>query len=828
MVLEPSVNGMRPHESRWLGGPNDLAIAENIVFEHDLTQKDPAALIYDPQGADLIELAAVLSASSLREGVAVLVSSLATAIDGGQIGSANNAAPPSSWVISSTLGAAIGDIIVVALGRRGVTTSPIATNVTDSRGNLYTRLSATASTDPTSELWAAPVTTSFNAGDTWTVSINGTAANLVFCASKFTDVTTTLIDQVTLPPATSASAFFDLPRRKIYPSSILGVMVWESATATIAWGAPTTESSSAALGGGSPLKISLTFGNYPRSRAIQAQIDFQSTQIVGPGGSVTIALNSPLVVGSGTTFTSLNVGDLIMVSGEQHRIDFIQSNTVLHCEDAWQQSASAVPFSRRDGPRLLTAYRGQVVGERPGIDITNPQPNMGDLNFYGLATTSDGAFHSRFILGAKETSGLDRKWFFVNGVDPPKAGKNGSTAVAASIAKPAFDWGTVVPSWPPDPGKMPINGIVHPTGNSDRLVLFGNLNDGHRLYFSNADDHEDFQTANLAFQMRIASHIGERLYGAAEYQGVLFLWKYPVGIFYLDDTPTDPLSWSYRVKSDGLGCAPSPYAVLSINDDVLFMGPDGHIHRLSAVDSLGGVLSSDLTRALGLHVWTQQNINTRGLDSLTSVWNPYNKTAYFGCRSLHNAVGDNDLLLKLDFGLVDRGGSVRFSYSTAWAPNSLCLKRRDIVGTPALMIGEASTCYFVDPTQFGFRTTTGVGTDNIVTVGFSSRMRTPALDFDEASPAHRWTRKSFLALELVFAELLSQPVSVAIEIDGQDRGSITLAPTGSRRVQQVLKVGDGYEIAIDVQTDGAVAEDLALLGAIVWYRATADDHSRRA
>lgn len=831
MFLAPATRGMRPHESRWLGTVDELAVAENLVFEHDLIQKDPAAIIYDPEGADTIQHSATLSAGPIwASGVSVLVARVPGTFFGASLATASAAAPANPWIVTAGLATLAGATIVLALARRDLA-MPIASGIVDSAGNVYARLSDVAppppgpAGGPGCELWASVLQTTLPLGGTWSITLTAPAANVAVVAAGYGNLSSLArIDAVSLPIAQPAADTLQwrLTHAKTYPLIDLSVACWEDDTVTITWHNGYTQRDQATLGGAIPLRVALADANYIQSRAIVAQLDYQSTAQQARAGTVTVWTGVQVVIGNLTTFLDdLEVGDLITASGEQHRVISIQTQTQLTTDEPWNQIIGGVAYTSIDGPRLLTAVRGKIYGERPGISQTAPVANQGNLDqvlvrAMGVAQPRQG----RFLVAGKESAGNDRKWFFVNGVDVPTAGVSAGAA-AHDIASPAADWGLS-----DNPGTQPINGFVHSTSN--RLCLFGNLNDAHRLYFADPDNHEDFATVNKAFTMRIASQIGERLYGAAEYQGVFWLFKYPVGIFYLDDSAIDFLQWSYRTRSDGLGCAPSPYAVLAINEDVLFMSPDGHVHLLSAVSNLGGVMASDLTRQLGLHIWTQQHIDTTRLETMTSCWNPYNKTAYFGCKSTTAGLNDNDLLLKFDFGLVNRGGAVRFSYSTVWHANSLCLKRRDMVGTPALMVGEQSTCYFVDPTQFGFRTDVLPGTTTPVTRGFASRQRTQSLDFAEQNPDLRNRRKHFRSVEFVFGDVLTQPVTCIVEVDGQVRQTLSLTATANRRVEQTLKCGDGYEIALDLQSDGSTAADLPLLGTIVNVTPGGADKSRKS
>src|SRR5262249_35439080 len=221
---------------------------------------------------------------------------------------------------------------------------------------------------------------------------------------------------------------------------------------------------------------------------------------------------------------------------------------------------------------------------------------------------------------------------------------SGDAAITTALAGPPADWSASA-----DANKQPLNGIVH----NGALFGFGNLNDAHRIYRSQTADHQQF-TGGDSGQYPIGSSIGERLYAAAEYQAVLFLCTYPRGLFDLDHPDPNFLHACSQLRSEDLGCCPPPHAVLPIDDDVLFCNSDGHFHLLSAVATLGGQRTSDLTRPFGLHDWMRDNVNTSALDQVTSAWDPATKIASFGVRSLTATTPDNDLLLRWDFGQVLR------------------------------------------------------------------------------------------------------------------------------------------------------------------------------
>jgi hypothetical protein len=338
-------------------------------------------------------------------------------------------------------------------------------------------------------------------------------------------------------------------------------------------------------------------------------------------------------------------------------------------------------------------------------------------------------------------------------------------------------------------------------------------------------------TGGDSLQFRVSSSIGERLFGAAHYQGVLFFWKYPLGIFYLDDNSIDRYQWGVRTRSNGLGCAPSPHAVLEIDDDVLFCAPDGHFHLLSAVDTLGGTRDSDLTRMLGLQGWTQENLSVDGLASLVSVWDPTTKTGWFGVRSVEQYDGglpDNDLIIRFDFSARVRGGPIRVSTSRNWTADSLCLKRIGFVGQQVVCIGEFNfNSQLLIPGQYGARTDFDDITDLDVTRGIPIQVVTPELELYELSATGGTRRKAFRALEVVAQrDVDDQDLTIELTVDGILRQTIVFPFDGDRRRLHTLQVGDGYAISATLRTSSVALDDLPLLGLIIYAEPFGTDHSR--
>jgi hypothetical protein len=511
------------------------------------------------------------------------------------------------------------------------------------------------------------------------------------------------------------------------------------------------------------------------------------------GTSITTTQGSTTVTGVGTAFTTeIWKNDFITVGNETRRVDTVTSNTVLDTTVAWQTNNAAVGAATVVAGRKLITYttEGDILKERENdLDAVTLAS--------GLSTTTRRA---KFVSGGREATGSDAKLFFFNGIDPVKELTADGTSMA-TIANPNVDWGL---------NNNPVGGVVHTQGLAQRLVAFGARDNPHTLYFSDDDDHEDFTVANSdTYRILVVSSIGSRIYNAVSFNGILFVWKWPRGIFFLDDSDIDRQNWVIRVKSTALGCAPSPQSVLPIDDDVMFMAQDGSVHVLSAVNSLGGTRASDLTYTLGITEWIKANVNTQRLDQVQSMWDPETKTAFFGVPSTGMTV--NDLTLKFDFGIIQDGGPIRFSFSDRDTPESMTTTLDIALGRELPMIGEGGKVYTLNSPDFS--------KDG---VGYTGEFWTARSDLGDIDQQLRNRKKTFDALEVIFDPASAGTLNVDIYVDGVQRGATLTYDASTERKRRTLHVVQGYDIQIRGSND-TVDESFKILGMILWLTPAGED-----
>lgn len=212
----------------------------------------------------------------------------------------------------------------------------------------------------------------------------------------------------------------------------------------------------------------------------------------------------------------------------------------------------------------------------------------------GAATVLDTAIHNlhtvqnvaRFGPVFCEGSSLGTKVLFLfTGLDRVRVwdGVAGATTI---ITTPPADWAAT----DGNTFNQPIGGVVY----NNALWCWGNQNFPHTIYKSKNANHQDFTvggTAQDGQAMVVYPGVGSGIIAAAVFLDRLWILKYPVGIFYLDDTDLDPANWRWVRRSGNVGTF-SPRLIQVMDEDGIFLGSSGLLHVMSAVTPSGDPLSS--------------------------------------------------------------------------------------------------------------------------------------------------------------------------------------------------------------------------------------------
>lgn len=464
----------------------------------------------------------------------------------------------------------------------------------------------------------------------------------------------------------------------------------------------------------------------------------------------------------------------------------------------------------------------------------------------------------KFVPCGGRTNG-GRMLAVLTGVSPP-AYFLGTSLVAAKFTLSPADWST----------SFPVNGEVH----NGRLYTWGVSDVPHALYGSVVDNHQDFitglesgvATAESATYDSVYPGTGLRLYSGHSHKGLLFLFKYPIGVFYLDDTDINPAGWGSRRITDAMGVAPSPFASVQLDDGILFMSATGQFYLLT-VDQ-NGITITDLSTRMVLDNYLQGIINVSRLNQMTSTWDAALKQAHFYCTSVNAAdPTKNDLHLCFDFRAFTREeAKVRFGYSFRDAARSVTSYRDpstynfvpmfvdysgDIWRTNVEDRSINSAQPGMTPTLAGYTGTFQIAHTNLteyVSQAASYYGKDPKL----AAFNKNW---DWLGIEYVpsaggsvtvteYADGQAQPdQTVSMQDIGDALAASSLGPgfmldtsslAGATASQLPLKVkwvrltGTSRRVSIKITTSGVASEDCQIVGFYLGYRLAGQDVGRGA
>jgi hypothetical protein len=449
-------------------------------------------------------------------------------------------------------------------------------------------------------------------------------------------------------------------------------------------------------------------------------------------------------------------------------------------------------------------------------------------------------------------------------------------AVFTGVGAPGFYQGTsVVPqkftTVPTDwsGGNQPVSGAVH----NGRLFAWGVASKPHSLYGSTIDDHRDFRTgvetgnssASSATYLHCHPGLGLRTYCGYSHKGILFLLKYPNGVFFLDDTDLNPTGWGCKIVTDAMGCAPTPFAGILVDDGILFLSATGQFFLITATTQ-GGITVTDLSTRMNLDQWLQANINMTRLAQAVSVWDPTLKQAHFALPSKRNGSSSttNDLLLTFDFRSFTKGeAKVRFAYSYRDPVQGIALRRNPTTYVYEPIVSDYSgNVWLLAQDDRSINAALPGATPSLT--GYQAVFQTSHTDLQDYSsdPTLGVANKNFDHLWIEYIPNTGGSITVTPYVDGvaQDAQTVDLSASGPRlasspgnteftlysgsgsttaselagvgtsgldlRVKGVRITGTGRRVSFQIQSSSTASEDMNITGLYVGYRKAGNDVGR--
>ena len=327
------------------------------------------------------------------------------------------------------------------------------------------------------------------------------------------------------------------------------------------------------------------------------------------------------------------------------------------------------------------------------------------------------------------------------------------------------DWAAGKPTW----------GFTH----NGRMYAGGNTNRPSGVYASVLNNHNDYQTSGTLF-FEVYPGEGERIVGGVSWRNKAYVFKYPRGIFVLNDSSADVADWGFTRVSRFVGGV-GPTAILEADDEVYFASPDGYIHALSAVQEYGEVMSSAIL-PMELGTYIRENVNFTRLPRVTSTYYARKRKIVFGFSG--SASSTNDLIIGLD---IHSGTGVQPFVSLRDECDALSTWRDVDSGQYHLMAGNASGYVYKLDTEA--RSKDGAG--------YISRFETKDLDLFQHGARNGNVRE----LEVTFVPSGNWNINVSVYRDGDLGDPLTLSMIGSGGILDAF-VLDTDVLGTDVLLNG--------------------------
>ncbi len=216
----------------------------------------------------------------------------------------------------------------------------------------------------------------------------------------------------------------------------------------------------------------------------------------------------------------------------------------------------------------------------------------------GAAPATIGVTNQIHIFtGGMESEGNPKKIFVFNGKDPPQV-ITGDQNTRHNIGTPALDWGVA---------NQPSFGFIHGT----RIIALGGEGSPYRFYVSTDSDHENFTGLNSA-SYSVYPGEGDRLFSGIDYKGRAFLFKYPLGVYYIDDSAGgDITTWIPQKLTAASGVA-SAHPAVQVLDDLLIANSTGSITSFAATQAFGDIKAGDILTNLRAEQFMRDNMSPSG------------------------------------------------------------------------------------------------------------------------------------------------------------------------------------------------------------------------
>ena len=414
-------------------------------------------------------------------------------------------------------------------------------------------------------------------------------------------------------------------------------------------------------------------------------------------------------------------------------------------DDSVRTAAGATPLGAAIGALTIQAgidYWSDLSTQRTVVALSDGsiRKDDGTGNSWatlasGLSTTGTVPF---FAIGGRELVNRNRKLFYCDRVNAVQvlAADGASTA---ALARPPADWnGTNQPAWLAPHERWLFGG--------------GNANAPKMIYRNWSDDHEDF--LSFPWFYHVAGDY-ERLTAGLSFKGGLLVWGYPRGVWFLDTQDLDDKRW--RAVRVGQAGAAGPACVVRIENDVLWVAPDGSLHLISATNATGSARAQDIAWAQ-LGTFLIDNLNLAQLATAQWVYYGHKQKALLACHGLGGTIKNR--CVEFDVSRTqDLGG--RYIFHDRHRNEALFLRK----------VLEIETPHFGDAAGQVWTMDRAARSDN--GAGYTFEWRTNDIDLSAAIPRWAGRLKNGRFIQLEYDPRSSGTHTIDIYRDGVVRQQVT-------------------------------------------------------
>lgn len=380
------------------------------------------------------------------------------------------------------------------------------------------------------------------------------------------------------------------------------------------------------------------------------------------------------------------------------------------------------------------------------------------------------------VRGGNEVAGNNRKLFIYNGFDPVQV-ISGDGVTRTNIAAPASDWtGT----------NQPFGAVIH----RNSVFAFGNSNDAHRVYKSAATNHEDFTTTPVSYSVYPGE--SEKLICLYVFRTRLYAFKYPRGVYQLDDSDSNPANWFFTKLTDDIGGA-SPQSATTVLDDMILANNYGSLTSLKAALTFGDVYSADIFHQNRVYNFAENEIRQDVFNDRFALFYPSKKTLFVSFQSSSNF--KNDRICRLDFKGYPQQ-QPKISWTTKDQPNCLGLIKDNLLVERPFYGADDGYLYQMDIADRWV----GDTADN--QAAYTAEAYLPAMDFSEGNALIAQQNKLFDFLEVEFEACGDWDLLSDVYIDGKFHRTLRFNMSGRSDL-------DSFNLNLD-PIDGAVPFSIRL------------------